>query len=428
MPASRFFVDAEPLKRFPDFRRLWLGSAISQCGSQTSIVAIQFQVYLLTGSSLDVGLVALVQLGPSVLGSLLGGSIADSMDRRKLIIITQTAMATCSLLLALNAMSKHPQLWLIFVLAAINAGIAGCDSSARTAVMNTIVDRESLVSAATLRQLITQIATIIGPSIGGILIAEFSISAVYWVDFVSFGASLSAVVMLSAHPPRGGATKFGLRSVVEGFTFLKGRQVIQACFVADLNAMILGMPTALFPALGIHHFHGGSRTVGLLYAAPGIGAFIAASCSGWAARIRHQGQAVLIAVGLWGLAIAGFGLSTILWLGLVLLAFAGGADVISAVFRSAIIQAEAPDRLRGRLSSFQTAVVQGGPRLGNFEAGAAASLFGTQLSVITGGLGCVVGIALIAKLMPRFSHYQMQSSTTTDVASSNPDSTESPAT
>jgi MFS family permease len=400
-------VDLEPLRRYPQFRRLWIGLAISQIGSQLTMVAIFYQVYLLTGSSLDVGLVSLAQLVPALVGSLLGGSVADAVDRRRLLVVTQIAMALCSVGLALNSRSATPALWPIFVLAALSAGFSGADSPARTAIMMNLVPWDSFATANVLRQLLLQISLVMGPALGGLLLARFGVTAVYWIDVASFAAAIAASALLPGMSPKGKGTRFGLRSIAEGFGYLRGRQALQGCFLADLDAMILGMPTALFPAMALEHFHGGPQTVGYLYAAPGVGALVGMLLSGWTARVGRAGRAVVIAIAVWGLAITAFGLSRWLVPALLLLAVAGWADVISAVFRSTILQVEAPDRLRGRLSAIQTAVVGGGPRLGNAEAGGLAALIGVQASVVVGGVGCVAGIALLARLMPRFAGYRL---------------------
>jgi MFS family permease len=400
-------IDLEPLRRFPQFRRLWLGLAVSQIGSQLALVAIFYQVYLLTGSSFDVGLVSLAQLGPALVGALLGGSVADAVDRRKMLVVTQLAMALCSVGLALNSLGGKPALWPIFALAAVGAGFAGADSPARTAIMMNLVPWDSFATANVLRQLLLQVSLVVGPALGGLLLARFGVTAVYWIDVVSFAAAVAASLALPGLLPEGEGTKFGLRSIIEGFRYLRGRQAIQGCFVADLNAMILGMPTALFPAVALVHFHGGPQTVGYLYAAPGAGALVGMLLSGWTTRVLRPGRAVVAAIAAWGVAIAAFGLSPWLWGALLLLAVAGWADVISAVFRSTILQVEAPDRLRGRLSAIQAAVVGGGPRLGNAEAGAVAALVGAQASIVLGGLGCVAGIAAVARFMPRFVAYRL---------------------
>lgn len=405
MPRTRLFVDMGPLRHSPPFRRLWGGYLISTVGSQLTIVAIPFQVFSLTHSSLDVGLVGLAQIVPVLAGSLLGGSIADAIDRRRLLLITQFSLAACSVGLALNASSGHPALWPLYVLSALAAGFTSIDIPTRSAVFANLVDRSLFASASALWQLLFQVGQVAGPAVAGLLIGRVGVSSVYWIDAATFAVSLLAVVSLPPLPPHGGGTRFGIRSIAEGLAYLTGRPVLQGTFVVDLNAMILGMPRALFPALGLIHFHGGAGTVGLLYAAPGAGALVGAVLTGWVAAVRKQGRAVLVAVTIWGLAIATFGVVPWLAAGLALLALAGAADVISAVFRSTILQLEAPESLRGRLSSIHTAVVTGGPRLGDFESGLVAALTTPQVSVVSGGLGCVIGVGIVSRLMPRFAHY-----------------------
>lgn len=406
MAGRRIFIDLSPLRRFRSFRRLWLGQLVSQLGSQLTVVAIPYQVYLLTHSSLDVGLVSLAQLGPLLVGSLLGGSAADAVDRRRLLGLTQVVLALFSAGLAVNSSGGHPALWPLFVLSAASAGFSGMDITTRAAAIVSLVDTQSLVSANVLRQLLIQVATVVGPAAAGLLIARVGVSTVYWIDVASFAAALVAVFGLPSLRPVGGGTRAGLRSVAEGLRFLRGRQALQGTFVVDLDAMIFGMPRALFPALGLNQFHGGAAAVGYLYAAPGAGALLGAVLTGWASRVRRVGRAVLVAVAVWGLAIALFGFSAWLPLALVLLAVAGGADVISAVFRSTILQLETPDRLGGRLFAIQTAVVTGGPRLGDAEAGAVAALAGVQASVVSGGMACLIGVGIIAWRLPGFTRYR----------------------
>jgi len=406
MATRRIFVDLSPLRRFRSFRRLWLGQLVSQLGSALTTVAVPYQVYRLTGSSFDVGMVSLVQLGPLLVGSLLGGSIADAFDRRRVLLGSQLALAGCSAGLALNAMGGHPVLWPLFAFPAVSAGLSGLDQSTRTAAMVSLVDAEALVSANALRQLLLTVSLVTGPAAAGLILARFGAVAVYWIDVASFAAAMVAVLGLPSLRPAGGGTRAGLTSMVEGLRYLRRRQAVQGTFVIDLDAMIFGMPRALFPAMGIGVFHGGATAVGFLYAAPGAGALLGALFTGWAARVRRQGRAVLIAVAVWGLAIAAFGLVSWLPAGLALLALAGAADVVSAVFRGTILQLETPDRLGGRLFSIQIAVVTGGPRLGDAEAGAVAALAGVRTSVVSGGLACVAGAVLIGRLMPRFTDYE----------------------
>jgi hypothetical protein len=256
-----------------------------------------------------------------------------------------------------------------------------------------------------LQQISFQGSQAIGPLLAGIVIARLGIPAAYWVDVGSFGAATAALLAMRPMHPVGGATKLSFRSMLDGVRYLKGRRALQGTFVIDLNAMIFGMPRALFPQMAAQVFHGGSTVYGALSAAPGIGAMVGAGTSGWVGRVRRQGRAVLFAVGAWGLAIAVFGITHWLPLALLMLAIAGAADVVSAVFRNTILQLSVPDRLRGRLSAVHIAVVTGGPRLGDAEAGVVASLTNTQISAVSGGLACVLGVAVIAKLMPELSRW-----------------------
>ena len=405
MARRRFLIDLGPMRQSQAFRRLWAGYLVTTLGSQLTVVAIPYQVFRITHSSLDVGLIGLAQIVPVLGGSLFGGSIADAVDRRLLLLVTQFSLAACSLGLALNSSGGHPLLWPLYVLSALASGIASVDNPARTAVLANLVGRSMFASANALWQLLFQVGQVAGPAVAGLLLGQFGIASVYWIDMATFAVSLFAVASLPSLKPPGGGTRFGLRSIGEGLGFLKGRPVLQGTFVIDLNAMVLGMPRALFPALALVRFHGGAATVGLLYAAPGAGALIGALLTGWVVAVKKQGRAVIIAVGIWGASIAAFGLVPFLGAALVLLGLAGAADVVSAVFRSTILQLEAPEALRGRLSSVHTAVVTGGPRLGDFEAGAVASLSTAQISVVSGGLGCVLGVGLVSWLMPRFARY-----------------------
>ena len=400
-------INIEPLRRFPHFRRLWLGLVVSQMGSELALVAVYYQVYLLTESSLYVGLVSLAQLGPALVGSLLGGSLADAIDRRRMLVVTQVAQALCSVGLAVNSLGDTPSMGLLYALVGCGAFFAGADGPARMAIMVNLVPRDQIPAANALRQLGGQAALVLGPALGGLLLARFSLPAAYWLDAVSFTAVIVASIGLPALVPEGSGTRFGLRSIVEGFRYLRGRQALQGIFLADLTAMILGMPLALFPAMALSHFNGDAQVLGYMYAAPGAGALIGTLLSGWTVRVSRLGRAVIIAILIWGVAIAAFGLSPWLWLALLMLAIAGWADVMSSVFRHTILQVEAPDRLRGRLTSIQTAVIQAGPRIGNLEAGALAALVGPQASIVIGGIGCVAGITAIARGMPRFRRYVM---------------------
>jgi MFS family permease len=370
-------------------------------GSQLTTVAVPYQVYRLTHSSFDVGLVSLAQLLPLIFGSLIGGSMADVFDRRRLLFVVEALMAASSAGLALNA-DFGPALWPLFLLPALNAALSGCDGSTRNTVIPNMVERSQVPAANAMFQALFQLGGVVGPATGGLLLAGAGVRFVYWVDVATFGAALAAVVAIAPQRPAEKGHPPGLRSVLEGFRFVRGRQAIQGAYVIDINAMVFGMPRALFPALATTVFRGGASTVGFLYAAPGAGALLGALTTGWVGRVRRQGRAVIIAVMVWGVAITIFGLVQWLPAALVLLAVAGWADVISAVFRNTIIQMAVTDALRGRLLGLQTAVVTGGPRLGDFESGAVAAGFGDGASVVSGGLACVVGALVIAALMPGF--------------------------
>jgi len=370
-------------------------------GNQITRIALPFQVYVLTGSTLAIGALVLAQLIPILVFSLGAGSIADAVDRRKLLIVTQAGMALTSLALVGLAVLPAPPLIAIFMVAFVAAGLSSVDGPTRSAAIPRLVSPVHLPAAIALNQLNYQTASVVGPAIGGLLLATIGLAGAYAADVLTFGASLGALLVISPLPPVGQVTRPGLAAIREGLRYAADRRIILSTFAIDLVAMIFGMPTALFPVLGLDIFKVGPIGVGLLAAAPGVGAFFGALLSGWVSRVRRAGRAVALAVIVWGLAIAGFGLATFSFpLALLLLAIAGAADVLSAVFRATIIQLEAPDQLRGRVMSIHMLVVTSGPRMGDLEATGVAALFGAQVSVVSGGLLCLVGVAAVARLFP----------------------------
>ncbi len=404
----RSVLDLSPLRESREFRLLWIGELVSHTGRHITIVALPFQVYQLTGSALAVGMIGLTQLGPLVLFSLVGGAVADHMDRRRLLVISQVGSMISSLLLLGGAMAGRPPLWFVYTASAVAASFSAFDSPARSAAIPNLVPRERLASAIALNQLLFQVNDVVGPALGGVVIAKFGLVWAYGIDAVTFLAALVTLGMMRPMPSsqEGPRPPVG-RAVREGFSYLRGRRVLQSTFIVDLNAMVFGMPRALFPVLADRAFGVGAAGLGLLYAAPGAGALVGALLTGWVRHVRHQGRAVLVAVAIWGLAIVGFGLSTRapFWVALAFLAVAGAADVISAIFRSTILQSSVPDRLRGRLSAIHIMVVTGGPRLGDLEAGVVAQLTTPVTSAVSGGLACVVGVGMLAWLVPRFRRY-----------------------
>jgi Transmembrane secretion effector len=339
-----------------------------------------------------------------------GGAVVDAVDRRRLLIWVQLARAALGVGLVSNALQPDPALWPLYVLTAAAAGLQAVDAPARTAAVPALVRRDLLPAAAALHQILMQVGMVAGPALAGLLVARAGLAAAYAIEVVAFVVASFLAAALRPLPPGEGAARASVGSVREGFRFLRGRRGLQGTFLVDLNAMVFGMPRALFPALGTGVFNGGPGTVGLLYAAPGAGALLGALTAGWVGGVRRQGRAVLLAVTVWGAAITMFGLTSWLPLALVLLATGGAADVISAVFRNAILQLTVPDGLRGRLAAIHIAVVTGGPRLGDAEAGAVAALAGPTFSVVSGGLACLAGVALLAWRLPELGRTVMEPS------------------
>jgi MFS family permease len=401
-------VDATPLRVSRDYRFLWGGELISIIGRQITVVALPYQVFQLTRSSLAVGMIGLVEVLPLIVFSLLGSAFVDRVDRRSLILATEIGLATTSALLVFGASLGRPPLWFIYLVAGIQAGIAGINSPARAAALPRMIPPEHLASALALNQVMYNVTLIVGPAVGGVIIGTLGVGWAYGVDVLTFAASISAALLIRPLPPEQsseGAAR-GWQAIREGFAYVRGKRVLISTFVVDLDAMVFGMPRAVFPVLALVVFKVGATGLGLMYAAPAVGALAGALTTGWVKHVRHQGRAVIWAVALWGAAITAFGLSSRFFaLGLLFLAIAGAADVISAVFRLTILQLAVPDYLRGRLSALHIIVVTGGPRIGDAEAGTVASLVTPTFSVVSGGVACLVGVVLLAVLVPELRRY-----------------------
>ncbi len=404
--ANRILLDLRPLRGSRDFRLLFAGQMVSLVGSQLTVVAVPFQVYALTRSSLQVGAVSFVQVIPLVAGALIGGSLGDAVDRRRLLVVASALLALTSAALAVNAAASHPSLAAVYLVSALAAGLGGVVSTAVQAMVPALVAGDRLVAAFASMQIVDQVGMVAGPALSGVLIDGVGLRWVYAADAVSFVVAALAAIAMSAMPAGRATARPGFGSILEGFRYLRGRQVLQGAYLIDLAATVFGQPRALFPALAAGVFGGGARTLGFLYAAPGAGALIGASATGSLDRVRRRGSAVVAAVGVWGAAIAAFGLVHLLWLALLLLVVAGWADVISAVLRTTMIQASVPERVRARISALQVAVVEGGPQLGNLEAGAVGSLVSTEFAVVSGGIAAIVGAALVAGFRPGFRRYR----------------------
>lgn len=404
--ARGLLVDVTPLKQSVEYRWLYSGIALSWFGRQLTVVAVPYQVFELTDSTLAVGLLGAAQFVPLMATSLVGGAVADAVDRKRLLVLSQGALSLTAAGLLWNSIADTPTLWPLYVLSGLNAAISAVDSPTRAAVLPTLVGRDLLPSALALNQTLGNVAKAVGPALGGVLIAAAGLPVTYGLEAVFFLTGAALMFKIRPLPPIGGGRRVGIASIKEGLRFLKERRLLQANFAIDLNAMVFGMPRALFPAIGTEILGGGAGVVGLLYAAPGVGALLGAITSGWVGRVERQGRAVLIAVTAWGVSMAAFGLTSSVPLALAFLAFAGAADVVSAVFRNTILQLSVPDALRGRLSGVHIAVVSGGPRLGDLEAGLVASLTSVRFSVISGGLACIAGALAIGRWMPELGEYR----------------------
>ena len=402
---GRILVDTTPLRESRDFRLLFVGQLVSMLGTQLTVVAIPYQVYSMTHSSLQVGAISLAQLFPFLAGALAAGPIGDASDRRPMMIWTCVVLTVTSGALAINAAVAHPSLVALYVISAVAAGFYGFTSTARMASVPGMVERRHLSGALALMQIEFQLGTIIGPALSGVLLG-IGLPLVYALDSASFVVAVATAVMLRPIPPAHDAGGLSVwQSTKEGLRYLRSRQALQGVYLIDINAMVFGMPRALFPAMAATVFHGGTITLGFLYALVGVGAFVGALTTGWVAHLHRQGWTVIVAVVIWGVAITLFGLVDTLWFALVLLAVAGWADVISAVVRNTILQTSIPERFRSRMSSIQMAVVQGGPRLGDLESGAVATATSIEFSVVSGGLACIAGAAIIGALMPTFRRH-----------------------
>jgi MFS family permease len=395
-------VDADLLRRRRELRLLVFGQATSLLGSMVTLVAIPVQVYDLTGSTVAVGLLGVAAFVPILVLALLGGALADAFDRRRLVMLAELGSIGVVAALVGNALLDDPHVWLLYVAEALGAAFSAIRRPPLDAMLPRLVERDELKAASALSWGVSNLASLAGPALGGLLIASAGYAATYAVDLATFVLSLIALAMMRTSPPTE-RQPVGLKAIAEGLRFARSRQELLGTYLVDMVAMFFAMPMALFPALA--EDYGGGAVVGLLYAAPSAGAVLFLAASGWTARVHHHGRAVVLAAGGWGVAIAAFGLAHELWLALLFLALAGGSDAISGVFRATIWNETIPDRLRGRLAGLEMISWSSGPLLGNAEAGAAAALLGVRASIVAGGAVCVAGTAALAAALPRLWAY-----------------------
>lgn len=419
MSAARLLLDVSPLRTSRAFRILWLSQLASTTGRQFVLVAVPYQVYVLTHSSLAVGLLGIFQAAPIVLAGLYGGALADRLDRRRLQLVGKTFVALGSLALALGAVGLRAPVGYVYAVVVVTSAATTLDQAARAATVPRLVPRHLLPSAMSLSQVLFQAASIAGPALAGVLIGTAGVSWAYAADALTFLPAAALVAMLPPQPPaEPDAVARGWRAPAQAIGYVRRHRLVAGLFAADLVAMIFGMPAALFPALALSVLGIGAGGLGLLYAAPAIGALAGSLVSGWVRRVERQGMAVIVAIAVWGGAIAGFGLAgRVLWIGLPLLALAGAGDLVSAIFRGTILQLSVPDAMRGRMSAFHMMVVTTGPRLGDLEAGAVAALVSPLFSVVSGGIACIVGIAVLAAVLPELRGYRAAPEAPVTVAS-----------
>jgi MFS family permease len=405
-------ADTRPLRGI-EFRRLWGAGVVTTIGAQLTVVAVPVQVYNLTQSSGYVGLTGLFGLVPLVVFGLWGGAIADAMDRRTLLLASGAGISLVSLALWVVAASGVGSVWLVLGLFAVQQALLAVNQPTRSAVLPRILPSTELAAANALNMTVMQFGAIVGPVLAGALIPLIGLSTLYLVDAVALLATLWATWWLPKLPPLAGENGVrrtaGLRDVLAGFRYVASQKILLVSFLVDIIAMALGMPRALFPEMAERTFGdppGGGLALGLLYASIAIGAVAGGLFSGWLHRIRRQGVAVILAICVWGLGVTAFGFSHLLWLAVLALAVAGAADLVSAVFRSTMLQVVATDEMRGRMQGVFVVVVAGGPRLADIWHGPVADLVGTGPTAAGGGIAVVVATVVTVALLPAFWRYR----------------------
>ncbi|MGO4446684.1 MFS transporter [Mycobacterium sp. 2YAF39] len=418
---GRLLADTTPL-RTPDFRRLWLAGIVTVVGANLTIFAVPVQLYALTQNSAYVGLSGLFALVPLIVFGLWGGAWADAMDRRLLLIISSCGLAVASVLLWVQAALAMNNVWVVLCLLAVQQAFYAINSPTRAAAIPRMLPDGQLPAANSLNMTVMQFGAIVGPLLAGVMLRWVDLSTLYLIDAITCIAAIWATFRLTSMPPSEsarGAPGWGFGAVLDGFRYLAGNRVVLMSFVVDLIAMIFGMPRALFPQMAHESFGGpieGGTTMALLAAAMSVGAVAGGLFSGWLPRVRRQGLAVVASIVVWGVAMVGFGVAggfagghvgLFLWIALICLAIGGAADMVSAAFRSTILQQVASDDLRGRLQGVFTVVVAGGPRLADAVHGATAAAVGTTVAAAGGGVLVVIGMVACALLAPTFIRYRV---------------------
>jgi MFS family permease len=392
--------------KYRDFRLLWTGQLISNIGTQMQTVTINYHIYILTGSAVALGLTGLVRIVPIIIFSLVGGVFADSHDRRRVLLATQSLMMVFAAILALVTNVNLVSAPFIYLLAACTAATGAFDGPARQALVPNLVRREHLTNALSLNNIMTQVASIAGPGLAGFVIAGLGVAAVYWINAASFLAVLIALILMrTSRQENVGAPQMTLDALTEGLRFVFSTKIITATMLLDFIATFFSSASALLPIFAREILHVGPEGLGILYSAESVGAVIAGVLVARAGTIRRQGAVLLMAVASYGLATALYGASQLFVLSFFLLALVGASDTVSTILRNTIRQLNTPDYLRGRMTSVNMIFFAGGPQLGNLEAGLVAAVLGAPFSVISGGVATVIATAVVAWLVPQLRRY-----------------------
>ena len=403
----KLFLDFSLLRRNRNYGLLYIGQFVSFFGTMITGVALPYQIYHETHSTLMVGLLSLAQLVPLLFTALLGGVLADRHHRRRLLLIAEFFLAIGSLFLAWNSFLSSPHLWVLFLISPLMSAINGLHRPALEGITQQLVAKEDFPAVGALRTLAFSVCMIGGPALGGLIIAHFGLFATYLVDFSTFAISLTSIFLMTDVPkPSVVQNESTLSSLKSGIRFAFSRQELLGTYVIDFVAMIFGMPTALFPAIA--QSFGGVKTLGMLYAAPAVGALLLSFFSGWAERIKRHGVAIAVAASLWGVAIIFFGFSSNLAAALFFLALAGAFDALSGIFRMTMWNQTVPQEFRGRLAGIEMISYLSGPKLGDTEAGLVAAAFGITASIVSGGVLCVASVALCCAFLPKFWRYKAE--------------------
>jgi hypothetical protein len=409
---NRIAVDVTPIRESRDFRLLAIGQIFSGLGTQAVLVALPYQIFVISRSPTLVGLLGLFELGPMVVVSLIGGAILDRRDRRPVLAAAQVGVIVVTVLLFTLSLADHrPSVISILILGGLLGGCTALDGVSRGSIIPGVLGSDNLRSGLAFNYGMQQATGIIGPGLGGVMIGVLGgLRGVHWVylfDAFSCVSMLLAALAIAPQPPHTseGHAPVG-EAIVEGLRFVVANKALAGSFVIDINAMLFGMPRALFAVLSLTVYHAGASGTGLLYSAIAVGGTLGVLGSGWVQHVNRLGRMTIAMVLVWGLAIGGTGLVRSIVPAAILLAIAGWADVLSAVCRSTISQTVTPDRLRGRMSSVYSLVVTSGPRLGDIESGLMAGLAGALNAVLIGGAGCILGVGATVLAFPELAAYE----------------------